>query len=512
MRENKKILKQKVPWVGAQQQKSSLLDNRADFCYDKIMNAYFIAPKGIFSKSKLNKIEKVARVNFLYTDNDKNLKQLKKDKKPKVIIYDPDFAGWSFPDSIIENVKNIKAVFLGTTDQSYINQDMCAKKGTKVINIPRYATDSVAEYMIFYMFACAKKLPMQIKNNNKQDFSEKYLQIQVKDKSVGIIGLGNIGQKVADICYGIGMNVRYWDKSIKQVNFDRMELEDIFKDSDIIFLTLSINDATKNIISDSLLKSMKKHSIFISCTGDKLYNASLLRELIDQEKIFGYALEDPQAESEQYGGNAMVTSEYGWFTKEAAKKRLEIWYDNVISYFCEELKISKSNLVGSEKKIISNEPLYCNVRKATLNDIPELMKLYSSQGWTGEHNSIKSMRDHYEKYIDSDRYYLLVAEHRGGIIGTVQANVNNAEAFDCMDFMVMDYLLVKKQYRRRKVGTQLVQKLFEICRERNLESLWLVSSQTRSVAHKFYQYQNFNDIVQGFRKTFRKVPWVNDGK
>ncbi len=429
-----------------------------------------------------------------------------------MIIYDPDFAGWVVPDKLISGVKNVKAVFLGTTDQSYINLDLCEKKKVKVVNIPRYATDSVAEYAIFYMFACAKKIPLQLKNANKQDFSDKFLQLQVKDKKVGVVGLGNIGQKVADICYGIGMNVTYWDRNVKQVNYDYVPLKSLFEQSDVVFLTLQINDETKKLITDDLLKSMKSNCIFISCTGTKLFNGDLANKLIQDGKIFGYALEDADAQLENYAGNTMVTSEYGWFTKEAAKKRFEYWFGNIITFLSDATGIPQTQLLGKDTKIITDEPLYCNIRKAEIADIPSILSLYQGQGWQGDNNSVKKMADNYSKYINSDRYVWLVAEYRNKIIGTVQANINNAEAFDCMDFMVMDYLLVQKKYRRRKVGTQLIRRLFEICHERNLESLWLVSSQTRNISHKFYKYQNFDDVVQGFRKTFRKVPWVNGGK
>lgn len=298
------------------------MNEKVDIC--------FICDSDLFNEQYLNTFRNLGEVIFFNKNNFTN--ELIINDNKKIIIYDPDFGGWNFPREILQESNNVLAVFLGTTDKSYIDLEYCDSKNIKVFNIPRYAGDSVAEYLVMYMFACAKKIPLQIKNDNKQEFTSEYQQMQLKDKNVGIIGLGNIGNKIANICNGIGMNVFYWDRKTKDTSYKYVNLKELFSICDVIYLCLAINDETKNIVSDDLLKQIKKNSIFISCTGKSLFNYKIIEEKVKNQEIFGYALEEPNILLSKYDGNVMVTSEYGWFTKEASYARINIWYKTIIEY------------------------------------------------------------------------------------------------------------------------------------------------------------------------------------
>lgn len=293
------------------------------------MKIFMVCEKTLFNELQKDELNKYGEVIFL--DNNYTL-DIINDANEKIIIYDPDFGGWNFPKEILEKPNNLKAVFLGTTDMSYIDLDYCTNKNIKVFNIPRYAMDSVAEYLIMYMFNCAKKIPLQIKNNNKQEFSYEFEQMELKGKKVGIVGLGNIGSRIANICNGIGMKVYYWDRKEKECSYPLISLDELFSTCDVIYLCLSINDETKDLITDELLNKMKSTCIFISCTGKKLFNYKLIEEKIINNELYGYALEDGNKELNSYKGNVMVTSEYGWFTKEASEARTNIWNKIVIDY------------------------------------------------------------------------------------------------------------------------------------------------------------------------------------
>lgn len=291
---------------------------------------YIVGEENLFNSSYVDNLKRYGDVIYLKTSN--YIDRLINSNDKKIIVFDPDFGGWSFPREILENSSNILAIFLGTTDKSYIDLEYCDSKKIKVFNIPRYAADSVAEYLIMYMFACAKKIPLQIKNNNKQVFTDEFQQVQLKDKKVGIVGFGNIGSRVANICNGIGMKVYYWDRNVKKTSYEYLDLEKLFSICDVIYLCLSINDETKNIITDILLNKLKKDVIFISCTGKNLFNYRLIEEKIKNNEIFGYALEEKNKPFSSYDGNVMVTSEYAWFTKEASQLRIDLWVKTIIDF------------------------------------------------------------------------------------------------------------------------------------------------------------------------------------
>ena len=294
------------------------------------MKVYVVGEEQLFSSSQKENIGKYGEIVFL--DSNNYIENIINDSSEKVIVYDPDFGGWGFPKDILDHSQNLKAIFLGTTDKSYIDLDYCNESSIEVFNIPRYAADSVAEYLVMYMFNCAKKIPLQIKNNNKQEFIPVYEQIQLKDKKVGIVGFGNIGSRIANMCNGIGMNVCYWDRKEKECNYTFISLEELFSSCDVIYLCLSINDETKNLITDELLNRLKTNCIFISCTGKSLFNYNLIEEKIKGDELFGYALEEPNKELISYEGNVMVTSEYAWFTKEANEARINLWTEIIVDF------------------------------------------------------------------------------------------------------------------------------------------------------------------------------------
>ena len=292
------------------------------------MKVYVVGEEQLFNSSQKENIGKYGGIVFLDSNNYRE--NIINDSSEKVVVYDPDFGGWDFPKDILERSQNLKAIFLGTTDKSYIDLDYCNENSIEVFNIPRYAADNVAEYLVMYMFNCAKKIPLQIKNNNKQEFTPMYEQIQLKDKKVGIVGFGNIGSRIANMCNGIGMNVCYWDRKEKECNYTFISLEELFSSCDVIYLCLSINDETKNLITDELLNRLKTSCIFISCTGNSLFNYSLIEEKIKNNELYGYALEEPNTSINKYEGNVMVTSEYAWFTKEANEARMNLWTEIIV--------------------------------------------------------------------------------------------------------------------------------------------------------------------------------------
>ncbi len=294
------------------------------------MEIYVISSDKDFSKKQLERLNDLGKVIFC----DSLPKFLKsgvlRSRAEKIIAIRPTFCDYTFTNEIIDSIKNIRAISVYTTSCHYIDLEYCKRKGIVVTNTPGYATDAIAEYLYFLAMCCLKRLPLQIKYG-KQEFSDIFLQAEFKNKKVGIIGLGQIGKKIADMCYKTGNKIFYYslDKYIDE--YRMIGLQELFTNCDIIFCTLPINSSTQNVITDSHLMSMKKSAIFISGTGPYIHNHNLLLDMVSKGKIFGYALEEPNKTIMDYEGNVMVTSEYAWFTKEAKSKRRDIWIDSIES-------------------------------------------------------------------------------------------------------------------------------------------------------------------------------------
>lgn len=464
----------------------------------KNIDIMFVGDKNLFPDKYIKSLSKIA--NIIFCSQKSFIENITENKRNKIVVYDPDYAGWSFPDEILKSSENILAIFLGTTDKSYVNLKLCESKNINVYSIPMYSSQSVAEYLVMYMFACAKKIPMQIKNNNKQDFSDNFIQMQLVGKKVGIVGLGNIGKKLAEICDGIGMDVCYWNRTKKQTNYEYTSLSNLFKTCDVIYICLQVNDETKKLITDDLLKNLKHNAIFISCTGKRLFNYKIIEKKVANNELFGYAIDEPDTLLSGYKGNVMVTSEYGWFTEETIKLRINKWYENIVNYLCSYLNISSEKFLFHNKVDKENKNIVVNIQKAKEEDVPAIVKLYKEENWLGDSNSAEKIIENYD--YNSKNNFLLVAKYKNKVVGTVTFSINKAFAFNCMGYIVFDYLVVDKKYRRLKVGKQLMDALISIAKNNKIESICGVSSSGRNKAHKFYEYVGFDDPVKGFRKVF----------
>ena len=188
----------------------------------------------------------------------------------------------------------------------------------------------------------AKKLPIQIKTNYKMEYNHEMLNTEVRNKTVGIIGFGTIGTRVAELCNNLGMNVIYWSKSYKENAYKRVEIDDIFKDADYIIPTFATNEETRKIITDERIEMMRGNNLInIIINPIEIYNHTLLLEKAENNEI-GYAFEIYDDKTLQdYRGNIMATAPYSFYTKESIDRLVELWCNNTIGI----LKNNLQNIV-----------------------------------------------------------------------------------------------------------------------------------------------------------------------
>ncbi len=187
----------------------------------------------------------------------------------------------------------------------------------------------------------ARKIPLMIQNDWKVDYS-KHLGMEIAGKSAGVVGLGNIGKRVAEITSAMGMDVKYWSKSSRDEKYEYLELEELFKSCDIIFVTVASNSETEKLITDDMLKSMKEKSIFISITH-KVYNHELLNELTTSGKIFGYGNEENDEKIPEMSGNIWTGLPFVWYTEQSLERNREIIISNFENFLKGDLSGALKN-------------------------------------------------------------------------------------------------------------------------------------------------------------------------
>ncbi len=245
----------------------------------------------------------------------------------RILAIDPDFCKWKITNDDIDRIPNLKAIILQTTSFSYLDVAYCRQKGISVMNLRGFSSLAVAEWAMMAALNLARKIPLLIKNGWKLDFN-KHKGYELRGKTAGVIGLGRIGKLVAENCKGIGMEVKYWSRRTRDERFALTELSALMASSDVIFLALPRNDETAVLLTEPLLRSMKKSAIFVR-TGFAP-NHELILQMIKDGDLYGYAFDEDESTFNECDGNVWASPPNAWLTNESTMRNAEQWVDAIV--------------------------------------------------------------------------------------------------------------------------------------------------------------------------------------
>ncbi|MDD5163002.1 MAG: 2-hydroxyacid dehydrogenase [Candidatus ainarchaeum sp.] len=250
-----------------------------------------------------------------------------------------------YDNSLFEN-KKIKYIGAMHTDISHFDKDFLNKKRITLTNVPDYATEAVAELTISALLNISRQTydAMNLVKSGHWGF-EGFLGWELKGKTLGIIGLGKIGSRVAEIAKSFGMNTGYYSKSKGDLPYKFLELNDLLKQSDVVSLHCPLTDETRNILNKTNLKLLKQNAVLLNSARMELVNLEALYELCQQKKIFVWfdELQDKKwREKFRKLDNVYLTPDYGWMTREAQERVREIALNNIKFYLEEYARANRT--------------------------------------------------------------------------------------------------------------------------------------------------------------------------
>ncbi|MBD3155907.1 MAG: hypothetical protein GF368_04600 [Candidatus Aenigmarchaeota archaeon] len=231
----------------------------------------------------------------------------------------------------IQKYKGIKAICLSTTAFGWVPFEELSEMNIIVTNVPGKSTDSVAEYYVFMMIGLLRKLPNIFKNNWEFEYDKDVMGTDAKGLKVGIVGLGRIGTRVAEICSGLDMEVSYWNRTEKNSSYQSKTLEELFKTSDVVFFTITSDKNTKGLISNELIDSMKKTAVILSPIEEGPYDKKYILEKVAKKELGGFGFESRKGEIDKFEGNVFPAPEVGYYTKQTLDNESEIMTNSMIS-------------------------------------------------------------------------------------------------------------------------------------------------------------------------------------
>jgi D-3-phosphoglycerate dehydrogenase len=201
------------------------------------------------------------------------------------------------PTEIVAQCPGLKhIVFLGTGASSYMDVPALAQLGITVHTIKGYGDVAVAEHTVALMFAAARGLA-RMDRATRSGTWEPLEGMQLQGKTLGLIGLGGIGQEVARIARGIGMEVIGWNRTPRpDSGAPPADLDTVLAAADVVSLHLSLNDETSGLIDAARIARMKPGVILINTARGALVDEAALIAALNSGHIRHAGLDVFQAE------------------------------------------------------------------------------------------------------------------------------------------------------------------------------------------------------------------------
>ncbi len=229
---------------------------------------------------------------------------------------------------ILENAKRLKVAGRAGIGVDNIDVESATKHGIVVMNTPGGNSITTAEHTIAMMFAVARKIPQATASVKEGKWEKsKFEGIELYNKTIGIIGLGNIGGIVADRCIGLKMKVIGYDPFIKpekakEIGVELVSLDEIYKRADIITVHVPLSKDTRGLINKEAISKMKDGVIILNCARGGIVNESDLIEALKSGKVAGAGLDvfekEPPEKSPLFEmDNVVLTPHLGASTREA---------------------------------------------------------------------------------------------------------------------------------------------------------------------------------------------------
>jgi D-lactate dehydrogenase len=219
-----------------------------------------------------------------------NAKQIKDVDAVSVFIYS------KIDETIIREIPNLKLITTRSTGFDHIDIEACKKRGVIVCNVPSYGENTVAEHTFALILSLSRGV-CRTCPRFEHDFSiEGLMGFDLKGKTIGVIGAGQIGLHVIRIAKGFGMNVLAYDarqnKILSEVmGFEYTSLEDLLSRSDIITLHIPYNKYTHHLLNKDKFKLVKKGAILINTARGSIVDTEALIEALDKKILSGAGLD-----------------------------------------------------------------------------------------------------------------------------------------------------------------------------------------------------------------------------
>lgn len=200
-------------------------------------------------------------------------------------------------EDVIDAATSLKVIGRAGSGLDNVDKNAASKKGIVVMNTPGGNTITTAEHAFAMLMALSRKIPQATASMKAGKWEKKkFMGVELHGKTLGIVGIGNIGSQVARMAHGLGMNIIAYDPFLSdekavEMGVAKMSVEDLFRQADFITIHTPLTTETKYLVNQDSINTMKDGVRIINCARGGIINEEDLMEAIKSGRVAGAALD-----------------------------------------------------------------------------------------------------------------------------------------------------------------------------------------------------------------------------
>lgn len=250
----------------------------------------------------------------------------------------------------LKDADRVKLICLFATGYDNVDVEYCRSRGIKVANVVNYCSPTVAQHTLLLAMMLSEKITyydeyVKAGAYGSQDRFSHFERVfhDVAGKTWGIVGMGNIGHKVAGLATAFGCKVIFYSASGNSTckEYERVDLDMLLRESDILSLHCPLSDRTRNLIDKKAFDKMKKSAILINVARGPVVNTQDLYEALMEEKIAAAGLDvlekEPMEASNPLGQikdstRLIITPHMSWASIESRSRLIDEVVKNITAF------------------------------------------------------------------------------------------------------------------------------------------------------------------------------------
>lgn len=247
---------------------------------------------------------------------------------------------------VIRACPNLKFIDVAFTGVDHVDLEAARERQIAVSNASGYANESVAELVMGMMLSLLRNVPQVEKRCREGGTKDGLVGRELCGKTVGVVGTGAIGSRVAELCYLFGCRILAYDLFPKKGAPDYMHygsLEEVLGESDIVTLHCPLTEESKGLINQERIAQMKKGAILINAARGPIVDSQALADALNSGYLQGAGIDVFETEPPLLQDhpllqcrNTIVTPHIAFASEESMKLRARIVFENIQKWLCDE--------------------------------------------------------------------------------------------------------------------------------------------------------------------------------